>query len=80
MVYRIAAIAMLTALIVSGSATATSLNGNVMMHNWTATDRCAAAAQKQFPDFTAESNAKRDNLMKQCLAQGNLPPRSDLSH
>ncbi|MFZ2006808.1 MAG: hypothetical protein WB697_13595 [Stellaceae bacterium] len=80
MVYRVAAIAVLAVLLSPGSAMATSLNGNVMMRNWAASDRCAAAARKQFPDFSAESNAKRDNAMKQCLAQGNLPPRGDLNH
>lgn len=80
MVYRVAAITVLAVLVGPGSAMATSLNGNVMMRNWARSDRCAAAAQKQFPDFSAESNAKRDNAMKQCLAQSNLPPRGDLNH
>ena len=61
-------------------AMAISLNGNVMMRNWAASDHCAAQAQKQFPDYTPEANAKRDNAMKQCLAQGELPPRQDLNH
>jgi hypothetical protein len=50
------------------------------MNEWKASDKCAAAAQKAFPDFTAESNAKRDALMKNCLASQNLPPRGDLDH
>ena len=49
-----------------------------MMRNWTASDRCAQAARKAFPDYTAEANAKRDAQMKQCLASGNLPPRESL--
>jgi len=49
-----------------------------MMNEWKASDRCAAAAQKAFPDFSAESNAKRDAAMKNCLASQNLPPRESL--
>jgi hypothetical protein len=45
---------------------------------WTASDRCAQRAQKAFPDYTAESNAKRDAQLKLCLASGGLPPRSSL--
>ena len=65
---------------IPGSATAASINGTKMMQAWSASDRCAASAQKQFPDYTPESNAKRDNAMKQCLADGYLPPRQDLDH
>jgi ABC-type glycerol-3-phosphate transport system substrate-binding protein len=72
--------ALLVVLAVSASAFATSVNGNVMIRQWASSDRCAAAAQRAFPDYTAEANAKRDNAMKQCLANGNLPPRSDLNH
>jgi hypothetical protein len=52
--------------------------GQGTMHNWTASNRCAQAAQKAFPDYTPESNAKRDAQLKQCLASGNLPPRPSL--
>ena len=38
-------------------------------------DKCAVQAQRAFPDFTAESNAKRDAKLKECLAGQNLPPR-----
>jgi hypothetical protein len=79
MIYRAAIVALIAALTAPCSAMATSLNGNVMMRNWSASDRCAAAAQKQFPDYTPEANAKRDSVMKQCLAQGYLPPRGDLN-
>jgi len=80
MIRRAALAALVLALSAPPAAMAASLNGNNMMRTWVASDRCAAAAQKQFPDFTAESNAKRDNAMKQCLAQSNLPPRGDLNH
>jgi hypothetical protein len=38
-------------------------------------DTCTRQAQTAFPDFTAESNAKRDAKLKECLAGRNLPPR-----
>jgi hypothetical protein len=52
--------------------------GITMMNNWKSSDRCAANAVKAFPDYTAESLAKRDARMKECLANGNLPPRGEL--
>jgi hypothetical protein len=38
-------------------------------------DFCAIEAQRAFPDFTAEANARRDAALKDCLARKNLPPR-----
>jgi hypothetical protein len=38
-------------------------------------DKCSIQAQQAFPDFTAESNAKRDAKLKECLAGQSLPPR-----
>jgi hypothetical protein len=70
----------LAMLLLPEKATATSLNGQQMMTRWAASDRCAAAAQRQFPDYTPESNAKRDQAMQQCLANGFDPPRGDLQH
>jgi hypothetical protein len=59
---------------------AMSSNGNYTMRYWASSDRCAAAAQKQFPDLTAESDTTRDNAMKQCPASGNPRPRQELNH
>jgi hypothetical protein len=69
------AVVLVVALAIPSGAMAVSLNGNVMIKNWAAADRCAAAAQRQFPDYTPESNARRDNALKQCLAGAYLPPR-----
>lgn len=80
MTHRAAIVAFIGALAIPCSALAFTQYGTVIMHNWVSADRCAAAAQKAFPDYTADANAKRDNAMKQCLAQGNLPPRGDLNH
>jgi hypothetical protein len=78
MIRHIAFVVLLAALAMPVTAKAASLNGNSMMNKWAASDRCAAAAHKAFPDFTAESNAKRDAAMKNCLASQNLPPHGDL--
>ena len=80
MIERVAVAVVLLVLAMPVGAMALSVNGNNMMRTWVGSDRCAAAAQRQFPDFTPESNAKRDNAMKQCLANSNFPPRQDLNH
>ena len=55
-----------------------SQQGAVAMKNWQIMDRCAKEAQTAFPDFTAESNAKREAREKDCLEGKNLPPREPL--
>jgi hypothetical protein len=40
---------------------------------WKLRDTCSRIAQKQFPDHTAEGNAKREHAFQQCLAANNLP-------
>lgn len=40
---------------------------------WKLRDVCARASQKQFPDYTAEGNAKRERSYRQCLEANNLP-------
>ena len=52
-----------------------SQQGVGTISNWKAMDLCAKAAQAAFPDFTAESQTKRDAKLKECLAGKNLPPR-----
>jgi hypothetical protein len=42
---------------------------------WKVMDICAKQAQAAFPDFTADSNAKRDAKLNECLESNNLPPR-----
>jgi hypothetical protein len=44
---------------------------------WHAQDACAKKAFKQYPDYTPESNAKRAQAKRLCLATGNLPPRDE---
>jgi hypothetical protein len=38
-------------------------------------DDCAKQAQAAFPDFSADSNAKREAKLEDCLNARNLPPR-----
>lgn len=40
---------------------------------WKAMDNCNKAARKAFPDYTRESNAKREAARQNCLRGGNLP-------
>jgi hypothetical protein len=40
---------------------------------WKAMDNCTKAARKSFPDYTAESNAKREAQRQNCLRSSNLP-------
>ncbi|HEU0218735.1 MAG TPA: hypothetical protein VFQ90_18910 [Stellaceae bacterium] len=50
--------------------------GQQMMNNWAQADRCAARAHQQFPDNSAQSLAKRDQALQQCLADSVLSPRA----
>jgi hypothetical protein len=45
---------------------------------WDRMDRCRQEAQKRFPDYTPESNAKRDRATQLCLASQILPPETPL--
>ena len=52
--------------------------GQTALRNWKTMDSCARQAQTAYPDFNAESNAKRDAKLKECLNGNNLPPREPL--
>jgi len=75
---RIAFVAFVIMVAMPVTARAFTQYGGQMMHTWGASDKCAAQAQKAFPDYTPESNAKRDAQMKNCLSGSILPPRGDL--
>jgi len=49
--------------------------GLLMEKKWVSSDRCSQKAFQAYPDYTADSLAKRDLELKKCLAAGNLPPR-----
>ena len=57
-----------------GGAQATQ-QGQQATRNWKQMDNCARQAQAAFPNFDADSNAKRDAKLKACLNAGTLPPR-----
>jgi hypothetical protein len=38
---------------------------------WGARDKCTRQAQQRYPDYTPESNAKRDKMRKTCLLSNN---------
>jgi hypothetical protein len=40
---------------------------------WKLRDQCRRSAFKQFPDYTAEGNAKRERAEQRCLEGNNLP-------
>jgi hypothetical protein len=65
-------------LLLIGTADA-SQQGNAVVNSWKAADKCAKQAQTAYPDYSAESNAKRDAKLKECLNAGNLSPRAPLS-
>jgi len=74
---RAAAVVLLLAL--AAAPAQASQQGVVVEKNWKTMDSCTRQAQAAFPDFTAESNAKRDAKLKECLAGRNLPPREPLT-
>jgi len=53
--------------------------GQSALKSWKTADTCAKQAQTAYPDFTAESNAKRDAKLKECLNANSLPPREPLA-
>jgi hypothetical protein len=66
-------------LFLTGTAEAATQQGQLVNTNWRTADKCAKQAQAAYPDFSAESNAKRDAQLKACLNSYNLAPREPLS-
>jgi hypothetical protein len=58
---------------------AATQQGQAALRGWKTADTCAKQAQTAYPDFTAESNAKREAKLKECLNINNLPPRAPLA-
>lgn len=67
--------ALLAILFLPAAAHALTSNALTAIARWKSMDKCAIEAQRAFPDFTAEANAKRDAKLQECLAGQNLPPR-----
>jgi len=75
--YRLACLASFAAVAAwPNLAFAFTRQGQQMMNNWAQADRCAAKAHQQFPDNNAQSLAKRDQVLQQCLADSGLAPRA----
>jgi hypothetical protein len=53
--------------------------GQSALRSFKIMDACAKQAQTAFPDFNADSNAKRDAKLKACLNANGLPPREPLA-
>ena len=70
---------LIAALLLFAGAAEASQQGQAVLNNWKAADKCAKQAQAAYPDYSAEANAKRDAKLKECLNAGNLAPRQPLS-
>jgi len=70
---------LIAALLLFAGAAEASQQGQVVLNNWKAADKCAKQAQAAYPDYSVEANAKRDAKLKECLNAGNLAPRQPLS-
>ena len=68
-----------TVLFLNGTTEAATQQGQLVNTNWRTADNCAKQAQAAYPDYSAESNAKRDAQLKACLNGYNLAPREPLS-
>jgi hypothetical protein len=62
-----------------GAAHAPTAQGTAAIQRWKTMDTCARQAQAAFPDYSADSNAKREAKLKDCLNANNLPPREPAS-
>ena len=71
---RMAFLLAIVSTLFSADARATQ-QGQGALIGWKRMDLCAKQAQAAYPDFTAESNAKRDAKLKECLNANGLPPR-----
>lgn len=69
----------IAALLLFAGAAEASQQGQVVLNNWKAADKCAKQAQAAYPDYSVEANAKRDAKLKECLNASNLAPRQPLS-
>jgi membrane protease subunit (stomatin/prohibitin family) len=64
-----------TALVLSTVGAQATQQGEAVLRNWKQMDKCAKQAQAAYPEYSAESNVKRDAKLKECLNAYGLPPR-----
>lgn len=69
------AAALVAAMIGTEAANAGSVRQKQSYDVWRIEDDCAHAAFLKYPDYTPESNAKRDRATRLCEARNHLPPR-----
>jgi hypothetical protein len=67
------------ALVLSTVGVQATQQGQTALRGWRLMDNCSRQAQAAYPDFTADSNAKRDAKLKECLSTYSLPPRQPLA-
>jgi len=67
------------ALILSATYAQATQQGQQALRNWKLMDNCAKQAQMAYPNFDADSNAKRDAKLKGCLNVYQVPPREPFS-
>lgn len=72
------AFSLVAALVLSAVNAQATQQGQTALRGWKQMDVCAKQAQTAYPEFTAESNAKRDAKLKECLNAYGLPPRQPL--
>jgi hypothetical protein len=76
---RLLTFSLLTALVMSTVAARATQPGKTVLTNWKIMDACARQAQAAYPEYNAESNAKRDAKLNECLGANVLPPRQSLT-
>jgi hypothetical protein len=57
---------------------AASQQGENVLKSWKRMDACTQQAREAHPDYTAAANRAREEALKTCLENGNLPPRQPL--
>jgi hypothetical protein len=68
---------LVVALFAVPAAQAADLNQQKAFNAWKQGDVCARDAFKKFPDYTVESNAKREAARQACLRDHHLPVTGD---
>jgi hypothetical protein len=61
------------------AAHAASSNGVAAQRQWSLMDKCAKEAIQKFPDHTADGLAKRDEFIRICQRDRNVPVRQGLA-
>jgi hypothetical protein len=73
------AFSLFAALVLSAVSAQATQSGQAALQNWKVMDVCSKQAQTAYPEYSTESNAKRDAKLKECLNANHLPPRQPLS-